>query len=165
MKINCISQLQGYFTDTNEDQLYITVTGRFHRYQWRSTVYHSYRDISQTPMKINCISQLQGDFTDTNEDQLYITVTGIFHRHQWRSTVYHSYREISQILMMNSIFQRFSGRRDRMEVRFQCNQCLLRLKLWVRIPFMTRCTQICQWHATGFLLVLRFPPPKRIATI
>ena len=45
---------------------------------------------------------------------------------------------------------------------YLCNQCLSPLTLWVRIPLMT-------WHTLynfikfvcGFLLVLRFPPPKK----
>ena len=38
---------------------------------------------------------------------------------------------------------------------YMCNQCLLPLKLWVRIQFMvgllkiTLCDKVCQWLATG----------------
>ena len=38
---------------------------------------------------------------------------------------------------------------------YLCNQCLLLLKLWVRIPFrrevpdITLCDKVCQWHVTG----------------
>jgi len=35
---------------------------------------------------------------------------------------------------------------------YQCNQCPLPPKLWVRIPLIARCTtcdKACQWLATG----------------
>ena len=50
---------------------------------------------------------------------------------------------------------------------YLCNQCLSTLKLWVRIPFMVRCTRqhyVIKFvrdlrQVGGFLRVLRFPPP------
>ena len=53
---------------------------------------------------------------------------------------------------------------------YLCNQCQSPLTLSVRISIRARCTtlcdKICQWLATGFLRVLRFPPPKKLtATI
>ena len=58
---------------------------------------------------------------------------------------------------------------------YLCNQCVSPLKLWVRIPFMTRCFSIQHYvikfvndlrQVGGFIRVFRFPPPiKLIATI
>jgi hypothetical protein len=55
---------------------------------------------------------------------------------------------------------------------YLCNQCLLPLRLWVRIPLMARCTtlcdKVCQWLATGrwFSLGTPFAPPTKVtATI
>ena len=56
---------------------------------------------------------------------------------------------------------------------YLCNQCLSSLKLWVRIPLMERCTRYNiiwfkfvsdLWQVSGFLWVLRFPPPIKLTT-
>ena len=48
------------------------------------------------------------------------------------------------------------------------NYCLSPLMLWVRISIRARCTtlcdKVCQWLSTGFLWVLRFPPPIKLTT-
>ena len=53
---------------------------------------------------------------------------------------------------------------------YQCNQCLSPLKLWVRTPFMARCTRYNHYvikfvsdlrQIGGFLWVLRFPPANK----
>ena len=49
---------------------------------------------------------------------------------------------------------------------YLCNQCLSPLMLWVWISIRARCTtlcdKVCQWQVSGFLLVLRFPPPIKL---
>jgi len=54
---------------------------------------------------------------------------------------------------------------------YLCNQCLSPLMLWVRISIRARCTTLCdkacQWLAkvSGFLRVLRFPPPIKLTAM
>ena len=53
---------------------------------------------------------------------------------------------------------------------YPCNQCLLPLMLWVRIPLMARCTRYMIKFASalrqvgGFLRVFRFPPAMKLTT-
>ena len=52
----------------------------------------------------------------------------------------------------------------------KCNQCLLPLMLWVRIPLIAKCNvlditlcdTVCQRHIGGFLPLLRLPPPIKL---
>ena len=54
---------------------------------------------------------------------------------------------------------------------YLCNQFLSPLKLWVRtrswwgVLDRTLCDQFCLWLGTGFLPVLRFPPPINLTAL